>query len=91
MKNRNIFGCPRNGLLGTGFLTTLSKTSPFEKCDHTSENQGHKQIGLRSEVMEFRVRVDTRRVAYMAKSSKQDRAEGLLYKVGAGSYRQLVP
>jgi hypothetical protein len=28
---------------------------------------------------------------YMAKSSERDKAEGALYKVGAGYYRVLVP
>ena len=83
MKNRNIFGRPSNGLLGAGFLTTLSKTSPFEKCDHTSENQRHKKIGLLGEVMGFRVWGRyAKKVAHMAKSIKEDRAEELLYKVG---------
>jgi uncharacterized protein YjbJ (UPF0337 family) len=90
LKNRNIFGCLTNGLLGAGFVTTLSKTSPFEKCDHTSENQRHKQIELRSEVRGFRVRGRyATEVAYMAKSSKQDRAEGLLYKVGGRVLRAI--
>ena len=69
---------------------TFRKTSPFEKCDHTSENQRHKKIGLLGEVMGFRVWGRyAKEVAHMAKSSKQDRTEGLLYKVGGRVLRAL--